>query len=81
MPRELFRYELNEPGYIPTTYRLVDQRPSGSGDTAATVIERREGFDAMGNERWAPEPIELTPALRALFDALAEEKSLKLAEV
>lgn len=62
-------------------YRLVDQRPMGSSDTANCVIERLDGYDAMGQARWMHVPVPYSArgdetnwdvALGALLNRLAD---------
>lgn len=67
-------------GDLPRLYRLVDQRPGGSNDTAHAVIERLDGIDAMCHERWLPVAVfksqyleaDIQRALMALLNALAD---------
>lgn len=70
MPMILFEFEGGKPSDIPTRYRLVADPACCRSGQANCVIERFEGYDAMGGQRWAPDGSELTPAWRALLNEL-----------
>jgi len=68
MPKVMMMFEAMQPGSVPERFRLVDRTGGirSTGDLNA-AIERFDGFDALGNERWidgGPEGV------RALLNAI-----------